>query len=295
VVAEKLFVSAIVLLFALAMWLYAGAVDRARSMNALLALPFTYNWLLQAGFYNFSIGVALAFLDIALWWRRRAIVPVALLLVVCYFAHPMAMLFACGAIGLIWIATTRKWRELLVFVPVAPLLIWYARQPVTTSSNGGRESIGELAKMLFGARIAWTFDRAQMVFGACVVALIVLSMILKPFVLGRDPENIFLLLTVILLVAYIASPANAAGGSFLRERLTLFIYLTPIAWLGQARAPVLHWILCMAIVINIAYLTICYWRVEPVIEQFVRVADAAERDSTIVAIINRHLPRGANI
>ena len=296
VVAEKLFVSAIVLLFALAMWLYAGAVDRARSMNALLALPFTYNWLLQAGFYNFSMGVALAFLAIAVWWRRRAIVPVALLLVVCYFAHPMALVFACGAIGLIWLATTRKWRELLVFVPVAPLVVWYVRQPVTTSSNGERDSIRELATMLFGARIAWTFDRAQMVFGAAVVALIVALMI-KTALSGAPappPARVFLWLTLILLIAYAATPANAAGGSFLRERLTLFLYLTPIAWISETKTR-LHRILCIAIVANVAYLTICYWRVEPVIERFVRVADAAERDSTIVAIINRHLPSGANV
>ena len=140
-IAEKIFVSAIVLLFSLAMWLYAGAVDRRRAIAAFLALPFTYNWLLQAGFYNFSIGVAMAFITIAIWWRRRdqpnatTIVSVALLLIVCYFAHPMAVLFACGAIGLMWLTTHRDIKLLGVFLPVLPLLFWYVLQILMRSRD----------------------------------------------------------------------------------------------------------------------------------------------------------------
>src|SRR4051794_29608435 len=39
-VAEKIFVTVIVLLFALAMWMYADS-----AMSAMLALLFTFNWL----------------------------------------------------------------------------------------------------------------------------------------------------------------------------------------------------------------------------------------------------------
>src|SRR5258708_8094313 len=55
-VAEKLFVSGIVLLFAAGIWMYAG--DEGRPY-AFLAIPFAYSLLLQSGFYNFCVGLGL--------------------------------------------------------------------------------------------------------------------------------------------------------------------------------------------------------------------------------------------
>ena len=300
-VAEKIFFSAIVLVFALAMWLYAGAVDRDRAPMALLALPFTFNWLLQAGFYNFSLGVALAFLAIALWWRRPRIIPTALLLVLIYFSHPMAVLFACASIGLIWLLRSRDPKRLAVFVPVLPLLVWYWRFQKGMSISGDDRPWKEILSILFGVRISWTFHRAQMIFGTIIVVLIFALVIIR--VMGRvkarptfRDEDVFLLLTILLIVLYFATPENAAGGMFLRERITLFLYLTPLPWIAITRWQD-HFVRVLATVAvaNIVYLTICYRRVEPAIEDFVRGVDAARPESTILAIVNIHLPYGASI
>src|SRR5205085_4082273 len=65
-VAEKIAVSIIVLLFALGLWLYAASPPAA-----ILGLLFTFHWLLQMGFYNHSLGVALFLISVAFFWRRR--------------------------------------------------------------------------------------------------------------------------------------------------------------------------------------------------------------------------------
>src|SRR5205814_4668289 len=119
-VSEKIFVSIIVLLFAFAMWLYAASPP-----SALIGLLFTFNWLLQMGFYNHSLAVALFFIIIALW-RRKRFVAEAALLVVCYFASPMMVLLAVGAILLLWLADRQlNPTQLLALVPVLPLIVWY--------------------------------------------------------------------------------------------------------------------------------------------------------------------------
>src|SRR6185436_5317548 len=144
---------------------------------AFLALPFTYNWLLQAGFYNFSLGVALCFITIAVWWRRRrrpdlrTIAIVATLFVLCYFAHPMAVGIAIVVIGTMWLISSRDWRHLLALVPVAPLLFWYAKQQ-PAPGLGTEQKASELFATLAGARITYTFDRWQMIPGTALVVLI---------------------------------------------------------------------------------------------------------------------------
>src|SRR5205085_4876619 len=132
-VAEKVFVSGIVLLFLGGLWLFAGAVDPRASLFAFLGVPLAHHLLLQSGFYNFSLGAGLYFITVAVWWRRRkrddgqTIVIVAILLLLCYFAHPMPALLAIGTIGLLWLAALRgrHARHLLAFVPVLPLLAWF--------------------------------------------------------------------------------------------------------------------------------------------------------------------------
>src|SRR5207302_3889750 len=131
VIAEKIFFSAIILLFFASIWLYAG-----KSVYAFLAFPFAYHQFLQTGFYNFSVSISLYFLIVAMWWKRRespnpkTIALIAVLLIVCYFSHPMSTVLAMGSIGLLWLLTLRGRHaaHLLAFVPVIPLLAWFAWQ-----------------------------------------------------------------------------------------------------------------------------------------------------------------------
>jgi hypothetical protein len=327
IIAEKLFVSAIVLLFALAAWMYAGVIDERSRIFALLAMPFTYNWLLQSGFYNFSLGVALCFITIAVWWRRRRIIETAALLVVCYFAHPMAIGIASLAMGLIWLATSRKWRELLVFVPVAPLLIWYARLRIAFGAPPGKSPESGFFATLAGAHITWTFAAWQRIPGAILVAAIALLVVATAVrrvrhrvipsersesrdplprkgiprlaLLARDDTYVFLILTLILILIGVAAPDTAAGGLFVRERLSLFIYLAPLPYISATLIE--RWqrqfvaILGVVVAANIAYLAITYVKVEPTIETFVRVIERARPQSTVLAIMNANEPLGATV
>ena len=175
-IAEKILVSGIALLFLCAMWMYSEGRPWC-----FFAVPFTYNLLLQAGFYNFSIGCALYFVIVAIWWRRReqadwrTIAIIAVLLIVCYFSHPMPAALAVGSIGLLWVFTRRDWRHLIAFVPVIPLFVFFVRSQgpsVVTTSQGPWGLFSYVMRMW----VILTFDDYQARLGLLLfVVLVVLA------------------------------------------------------------------------------------------------------------------------
>lgn len=167
-VAEKIVVSVIVLLFLAGAWMLAGAGDPRGHVYAFLAFPLAFHELLQYGFYNYCLSAGIYLITLALWWRRRdrpdwqTIVIVALLILLCYTAHPSSTLLLIGSIGVLWLMTLprrplrRHVRHLAAFVPVLPLLVWYFRhQP---GGFGTRLPVMDRLRLLARCDLLWTFD-----------------------------------------------------------------------------------------------------------------------------------------
>ena len=243
-IAEKLFLSATILLFLGAAWMLASAASSRA--YAFLAFPFTYHAMLQAGFYNFSAAAGLCIAAIAVWWCRRdrpdakTIALVAVLLVLCYFSHPLPFAIACASIGILWIFTVRgrtfatHVRHLLAFVPVAPLAIWYALGQgagTVASHKPIARSLADLAQ----ARILLTFSAHQLQLGLFVVASITVLALISTFK-ERRAENAFLPILLLLFVLSLWAPETIAGGQMFAERVALLLYVLPIAWLSP-RVP----------------------------------------------------------
>ena len=144
----------------------------------------------------------------------------------------------------------------------------------------------------------WTFGAWQRIPGAILVAAIALLVVATA--VRRAMHGVtFLILTLILIVIGVAAPDKAAGGLFLRERLSLFIYLAPLPCISAALIE--RWqrqfvaILAAAITANIAYLAVTYVRIEPKIETFVHVVERAGPRSTVLAIMKANEPLGATV
>src|SRR5262249_19075533 len=104
-VAEKLLLSLIVLLFLWGCWRLGG-------VYAFLAMPLTFHLLLQMGFYNYSLGVALLLHAIASWWRRERGWITALWMLFCALAHPLPAAAAIAFVTIAWLMTDRRWARL---------------------------------------------------------------------------------------------------------------------------------------------------------------------------------------
>jgi hypothetical protein len=243
VVAEKILVSGIVLLFLAAAWMYSGTLNPAGRLFAFLAFPLAYNRFLQAGLYNFSLGVGICLCILPVWWRRRdlpnakTVFLIVLLLLLCYFSHPLPTLVAMGSIGLLWLLTLRgrrfalHARHLLAFVPAMALLIWFGPQEGTGITPNVTTLVERAIQLVRGEAIL-TFDRRQYFLGTALFAsLLALAVITS--LRGRLAHDArpFVVVTAAVLVVYFVYPQINQGGLGAAERTTLFIYLLPTSWL----------------------------------------------------------------
>src|SRR6185295_9608151 len=70
-VTEKVLLSVYVLLLPVSVLYALRAIDRRNAPLALLAFPFTYNFLLQMGFFNFCFSLAPFFFALGYWWKHQ--------------------------------------------------------------------------------------------------------------------------------------------------------------------------------------------------------------------------------
>lgn len=311
-VAEKLLVSGIVLLFLYAIWTYAGAVDDTRRVVAFIAFPFAYNLLLQMGFYNFCISAALYFLLLAIWWKRRdrpdarTVAIVASLLLVCYFSHPMSTILAIGSLGILWLATlpgrpfALHVRHLLALLPVLPLLAWFLHIQGTSLAPAHVSPSG-LFSYIMRMWVILTFDEYQAKLGLALFfvlgALIVVTLIRRRW--RWSESDAFLLVTVALVAVYARAPAATSGGTMIMSRMALFVVLSPLAWLapGMPRRAGIAFVVVFSIVslVYTGYLVRRYRGLSRRMEELVRSADAIERNTTFVPLIRDVRPPGTYV
>jgi hypothetical protein len=295
VIAEKLFVSAIIALFLAGVWMYTA--EEARPY-AIMAVPFAYHSLLLAGFYNFSAGVGLYFVTVALWWRRRTrpdwrtITLIAMLLVLGYFMHPLPLLLAMMTLVLLGVATRASAKHLLALLPVLPLLIWYAR----TSRGQWRPlhaTASEIVSYITWTQTLVTVGEAQEWLGGGLFVMLIALMIATIVCRQRSESNVFLLPLLATIVLYTFSPGEFAGGLAIQERIALFIPLIPLAWIAPCwRQQVTRAIavaLTVAAIADIGYICIRFRESDREMVRLVDSAGALGSDATVKAFAGGHL------
>jgi hypothetical protein len=310
-IAEKLLVSATILIFFAGLWFFTGANDERSRAYAFLGFPFAYNALLQMGFYNFAFSVGLYLLIVGVWWSQRdgpdasTVGTIGSLLFVCYFVHPMSTLMAMGSTGLMWLATLhgrilrRHAIHLIAFLPVLPLLYWFAKHSDTHVIANPRSWKWHW-EFLADTRILMTFSDRQLALGR---ALFVVMMILFIVTLLREnvvrsdsgylwrfrPADAFLLILFACIALYVLAPTEAAGGSAVTERLALLIPLIPLAWFsGRLPLPTRTAVIVLmsvVAVVNAFFLTTRFRHYDRVIRGFLQTVDPIQSNSTVLPIM----------
>ncbi|HEX7118856.1 MAG TPA: hypothetical protein VF212_08720 [Longimicrobiales bacterium] len=106
-VAEKLFLSLVVLLTLVSLLYALDALRPGPSFAWLLPFPLLYGFPLHMGFYNFSLGVPISLFAVGYVLARpdgfttTDALKLMLLLILAYFAHLLAWSFAIIAIGIV--------------------------------------------------------------------------------------------------------------------------------------------------------------------------------------------------
>ena len=319
VAAEKLLLSACIVLFLVSLRYLAGSVEPAARWYAWLGFPLAYNFLFQAGFTNYCLGLSLALLAVAVWWRRRerpgwrtALLLNGLLLLG-YFAHIVTTFLALAAIGVLWLLTLRRahWRRhlrhLAILAPQALLPLWFVATRGAAPVAGGRSG-QELWSYLCRLEVLWTFSGRQLFLGSALAAVwlvLGLATLLRENVDWGSPgagaggrrlrvrrADAFLLLALLAVVLYAAAPPGLAGGGLVKERLSLVPYLFLVPWfsprLGRWVEPVA--VACLAVLAAAVLIAQLRWhaRAAGEVRAFLRPLAAVPEQARFVPLNFRH-------
>lgn len=317
VAAEKLLVSAILLLLPLSLWRLIDAVEPGRGVYALAGLPFAYNTLLQLGFYSFSLGMSLCFFTLAFWWRRRsdftagAAAGVSLLLLLTYLAHFVAFVMAVAGlgIGLVWDLLLRRdltpSARLRAIATGVALLLPFAALALDYYLRGGegrvvyraegkllREAYADLELVFF---TTWHRHLAPFLVGALAAGMVwtVVDRIRRP---RLAPADALLLLGAALVPAYFLLPAWIGSGGWLNQRVYLFCVL--FLWAGLAAPPRLLRIPLAIVLLGCAAAQTGrtaweYTRLQPELRAATAAADRVPPHSTVGVAYLEHEAIGA--
>lgn len=266
--AEKILLTAYVLLLPLAARYALRAIDPRAGFLAVLAFPFLYNFMFNMGFFNFCFSLAAFFFAVGYWLKHAErmgpgrTVVLALLILWVYFCHPVTLVVTVAAL-----LTLAGWRMLLDLLAAperrfTPAALWPAFRrrllapalaclppliliaSFVLSRSGSRVEmlpmwvkIKHLAGLYSLVSLSiWTLPLA--------IALAVLFYVVAALCLRerrgsplREGDGL-LLAAAVLAVAFFAAPSQLSGGGFVNHRLLLFPFLTLILWFGTFEHPV---------------------------------------------------------
>lgn len=238
--AEKLFLSAYVILFPLSARYAVRAVDPRSGFLALLALPFTYNYLLGMGFYNFCFSLVAFFFALGYWLRHRERLGwrtgtvFALLALWVYLCHVVSVGALLAAVGILALFDLRRRTDLLRFgttvlalLPTVILMFAFVGKAASeTTSIPATEKLVKLLKLdvlaSFDPRTRYVAYAAAVLFGALVV-----------WALRSARKSRWLAVFAAFVAMVLLVPSNVGIGGFIEVRLSLFPVFALILWLAD--------------------------------------------------------------
>lgn len=323
-IAEMMVVSLLVVGLAAAA-LYAMTVRRgAGAAVAVAAFPVAVGYSVHTGLYNFTAGIALVLVVVGYHLRvasrltagRAAVL--SLLLVVLYFTHPLALVVAGLAVGVIGLAALVadgrgrwSWRYVggriaplvVAALPAVALLLWFLTDPGTVPEGGERDPWRSLrATVLFRWPVqAVSGDEAAWALGLAVVTWAVSAVLLVRSVVRRrwSRWDALLVLPLVTAVSAVVVPDRLAGGTIVQPRLAIFALLFLLVWIavahpGGALVRATGVLLGAAgVVVLVGLLAVRvgpYAQMRAVVDEVAGVAEFVEPDTLLLGSVSRRSP-----
>lgn len=263
--AEKILLTAYVLLLPLSVRYALRAIDPRAGFLAVLVFPFTFTFFFHMGFFNFCFSVVAFFFAVGYWLRhgeRMGILRtagLALLVLWVYFCHPSTLVVTVTVL-----LALAGWRVLLDLRAgpdrrlwpgvrrwlIAPVLACVPAVALMASFVGPRADspIAMMPLKIKAISLATLHSLASLsywtVFPAFVLAIlfwVVIALCLRERLRQGQALKVEdgLLLTVCgLVIAFFIAPDQLSSGGFINDRLLLFPYLTAILWFSTFRHSV---------------------------------------------------------
>ncbi|HLH42993.1 MAG TPA: hypothetical protein VKV74_08405 [Bryobacteraceae bacterium] len=312
--AEKILFGAFVVSLPLAARFCLRSVNRqAPSWLAFLVVPFTWAKMMQAGFYNFCLSLAVFLVCLGYFLRAfpclnapRA-AALGLLTLLLYFSHAMSMgMFWLSLLVLIpWLAwaehrcgagTDGARRLRLLMAAVAPAGALFAG--FLLRNRGAHRAYGvslqERVFRLAGLSSLVTHRRVEMIFSTG--ALLLFAVLVAAFAVRRagsvrfEAGDVFLALAALFLIVLFLIPDSLSGGSAHSQRAELYPFLVIPLWF--AAQPRLGGWTELGMAIAAAALAIGLWvlnvsqirKIDQAIREYYTVTEHIKPDRTVLPV-----------
>jgi len=311
--AEKLLLSAYVLLFAAAARYAAASIHPERAWLSHLALPLVFTFSVHMGFYNFILCFPLYFFLIGYYWRHRDgrhAGGLAVLLLALYVLHPLAWLFGLLSLTLLVLAGARNVhvhghtsaattaaRVLRVWLAGAPgailLLVLVGHEPTEFAVW---QPLPDLVRHIYFGGPLWTFSPVDTAFGGAVFALFMTITVFAWRSAHADSATTALAWTTAAYIALLVLlPSQWKSLGLITERVGTFAFMTwVVALAGQTYSPRVRRIAIVCAQV-LALLLVARWTLvvrslEPYVREYLSVAPQIAREHRVLEL--NFAPRG---
>jgi len=256
-IVEKLFLTICVLLYPLSFNFLLSAIDRRLRIFGLLGFLYSYNYLLQLGFYNFALSVPLCLIAIGYWWKHRGDFQIAhaavlnLLLIATYFSHLGSytlLVFALSSLALFdFLKHLFQWREglqkLLQFVGYL-LPAYFVLLNSFLANFESNESVYKSGEFLWdyfiNVKSLVYFNDSYLpiswillgVVCFCIAWTLIERVCEKRIFESRDG---FLFIAIVLTVLYFRLPWQYGPPAWINDRIHLYIFPILLGWFAVPR------------------------------------------------------------
>jgi hypothetical protein len=312
-IAEKLLLSAYVLLYAAAARYAAASIHPDRAWLAHLALPLVFTFSVHMGFYNFILCFPLYFLLIGYYWRHRDgrhAGGLAVVLLALYALHPLAWVFGLLSLTLLVLAaarnvhvhghtsaTTTTRRLLHVWLAGAPgailLLVLVGHEPTDLVQW---QPLPDLVRHIYLGGPLWTFSPADTAFGGAVFALFMtVSVAAWRSAHADDAATALAWTTAVYIALLVLLPSQWKSLGLITERVGTFAFMTwVIALAGQNYSPRVRRIAiaCAQVLalLLVVRSTLVVRSLEPYVREYLSVAPHIARERRVLEL--NFAPRG---
>ena len=264
-IAEKIYVSICVLLFPFSFYYLLTAINKRLRIFSLLGFLYSYNYLLQMGFYNFTLAFPLCLISIGYWWKYKACLSITrvavlnLLIIGTYFSHfgPFTMLvFTLTFFAFVhflehlpdWQNNLRK--SLSFFGYMVPVFFILVNTVLKNPETLYPEKWLERHKSnQFSHYLPWTelwnnflkveslvyFNDSYIIVSK--ILLIFICLCIMRTIIERihqkqvfRSQDVFLFLSIILVVLYFKLPWRHGSPGWINPRINLFIFPVLLGW-----------------------------------------------------------------
>ncbi len=304
-IAEKILMSAYVLLLPLAFFYITKLFHVEHSTLVALVFPFTFHFLFYYGFFNYCLAICFALFFVAAWkavyqksisLQLLILLPLSLLV---YSTHIIGWLLAAAMLAGIFITAPKQnlkafrqsWLPVTIAaIPPIVLSLYFALSHTADAQHYPR-TFTELWQATNTLQVLNIFDSAESKLSLVLVLLFSLLAITVLYSRSRVgfyliQQDGFLIAGIALLLLYFVQPAFISMGGFWIGRFSWLPWLMLLIWLAtQSYSKALT----IIITLIVSLVTVAQWWVRYPYQQKVSKAEADYLSAA------EHIPAGSII